>query len=230
LDTSESALLELGRDDLLDNLYNVDLSDWKDVYGFARDPAAYFDGLDEFDPTVLYTDGFTTLQVHSADEYVLSLDSGLKSSAMRDAGVVTVTRDWDAIKRLTMRYLIHFFSSFPSAAKIITFLENSREDSNNRITTGPLVQGAARNMMNAGFDVFMRTTAVKDKTREEGKKVVNTRYRYTFRDDSGKVTVKLRGRSKLPDEVDADPLKLWNCVRDKKLTWEEAEGLKEHGG
>lgn len=224
LDTIESALYELDRPDLLDNLYNVDLTNWDDIYGFVKEPYKYFPDLDDFDPTVMYTDGFSSAQIHSADEYVLSLDSGLKDgkSEMREKGVVTIQRDWDAIKRLTMRYLVRFISLRPETAKIITMLENSRAEESGAITTGPMIQGAARNMMNAAFDIFMRTSTKTEKSREEGKRVSTVKYFYTFRDDGGKVTVKVRGRSGVPDEAEADPVKLWKCLNDRKIKWEEA--------
>lgn len=200
LDTVEGALKALGRDDLLENLLNVNLPNWNDLGDFARDPQQFFDeDLLAWGPTVCFLEGYTSAQLISLEEELVKDDMGM-----------TELRDWNKVKRNTLRVLVRFRDikiGDVSQAKIITFLENQKEDDNSKQTTGPHIQGAARNLMMPAMDIMMRTTRGKNG------------YRYTFRDDTGKVDVKVRARAGVPDEVEADPVQLWKAVRDSNYQW-----------
>lgn len=204
LETIVGYLESRGKGELLENLLNVTLPDWDDLAKFAMNPQDFFDqDLAAFAPTVQYLEGYSSAQLIGLEEKLVVDDMGLPEQ-----------RDWNKVKRNTLRILVRFLGNQigdTPQAKLVTFLENVKEDEQtNKTVIGPLIQGAARNLMMPAFDIMMRTS--RDKTG----------YVYTFRDDSSKVNVKIRARDKTPDEVKADPEQLWALVRDPAHVWKKS--------
>ncbi len=203
LDTVIGHMQHLGKGELLENLLNVNLTDWNDIAAFARDPRPFFSDfdLDAWGPTVVFLEGYSSAQLISLEEELVKDDMGLPEQ-----------RDWNKVKRNTLRVLVRLkdlqIGDKPQA-KIVTFLENTKEDDQSKVVTGPLIQGAARDLMMPAFDLMVRTHKSKD-----GK------YHYTFRGPTEKLNVKSRERRGVPDEVEADPLQLWKALRDPGYKWE----------
>ena len=212
LTTVVEALKRLKKEDLLDNIRGVDLTTYEEVVTFVEDPGQFFEGLETFAPTVDVLEGFSGFQIDLLDEYILSFESKeMKDNELRDAGLVSSRQDWAGMKRGTMRVMRKFLGlnigSTPQH-KIVTALggKQGMNDLTKATEQTPLIQGSARDLIGAGFDLVLRCAS----------KEVNGKVEYFYHTgaDKSKFAVKTRG-VELPSIMDADPLKLWSILTGK---------------
>lgn len=216
LDTLEAAILRLGREDLLDQVNEAVFSRFDHLYEWCKDPQGNFD-YDISDTTVYMIDGFTAMQLIGLDGKLVEKAVG-KSPEIRDIVEVKDYKDWDKVRMLTIQLLAQFFNlglgSDQPPAKIITFLQNQKDDSlqNATMVNGPFVQGSARTLIPASFDICCQAFRDFDKATQKAV------YKYRFR-GTDKYAVKMRGRDQLPDIVEADPEALWRVLKDPNAAW-----------
>lgn len=109
-------LIKAGREDLLANLVFFELSSFQEVKEMLRDfknvPISEGLTIQDFEPDLLFWDGFSNFQTNYIDEYVLGMEYAGKvdkvGGQMRQEGIVAGEKDWDAIGRVSKRYLDDF--------------------------------------------------------------------------------------------------------------------------
>jgi hypothetical protein len=209
--TITERMKQLGRQELLDNVYGVDLTEYLHVTEFLKDPKSFLPDLDSFDPTVLVWEGFSNFQLTLLDEYILSFESAESDAALRSEGLFATRQDWAGMKRGTMRALNAFLNLHgPNRTwhKFVTCHEAkpAMEEATKKIQSSALLQGAAQTMIGGAFDLVIQTFI---KENAAGKP------EYFYRLQPGeKATAKVRGFKVEPVEA-ANMENLW-----KRLTGE----------
>lgn len=216
LDTLEAAILKSGREELLDRVNEVVLSRFDHLYAWCKEPSEFFD-YDISDTTVYMIDGFTAAQLIGLDGKLVEKQLG-PTPEIKDIVELKDYKDWEKVRMLTVQVLAQFFNLGLGVekppAKIITFLQNQKDDTLQNIiqSSGPFVQGSARTLIPASFDICTQAFRDYDKAAKQAV------YKYRLR-GSDKYAVKLRGRDQLPDIVEADPEALWRCLKDPNAPW-----------
>lgn len=213
------------REDLLQNIWNVDLTEYNDIEHFLKGNVQdFFEGdVESYQPTVCFWDGFTGAQLGAVDRHILSFAGGKTkdddATGLREAGLALGIRDYSALLHITMWCLERFLAlriGNTTQHKILTCLEDKPKDDDYaraKAKIGPLLFGAARTMMGGGFDVVLQTEVKRDGN--------DLKYDYIFRDPRKEVKFRSGGKqSKLwkkintqfEDREEADPIKLWNIL------------------
>jgi hypothetical protein len=201
--TIVNRLKKLGRPDLIDNILNLDVSEYEDVIAFYEDPLSYVPDLMAFKPTVHLWEGFSTFNNDLLDEY------SDKNDEFRD--VTEGFAHWYDIKRATMRALRKFFGfTLPDGTrmhKIMTSLEGKAQVNKmtNETEKAPLVQTGARDFVGGGFDVVINCY-------KEEKKDGTEEFFYRCAGASSKYAVKNRDFNLKPVEP-ADPERIWKILK-----------------
>jgi len=197
---------------VLENLAFVEFSSYEEVEKFLESPAPYFE---DFLPTVVVWEGFSTFNVDMLDEYILKIPSSIeKVGEMRHLGLQSTQQDWYAVKRGTVRALRKFLAlanpdgSVPD--KILTSLESTPEVDplTRKVERSFLVHGSGRALIGPAFDVILET--YKEEA-DDG----TIKYFYRAEGASDKYTLKSRGWPLQPVEP-ADPVRLWGILKHKQ--------------
>lgn len=225
--TIKTYLNSLGRKDLLDNVYLIELDGWKEVTAFLRDPYKFDPDLWAFDPDVLAWDGFSSFQQVDISEYVGGMQAAPKADGttrdrgdFREEGLIFEQADWGAIRNASMRTVDKFLAlKSPSGKplhKVMTCLEaiaykpkdSSKPNGPQEIVESykPMLSGAGGQFALGGFDLIMRT-AVKTERGEEGKVRVYT----LITAGNQNLVAKNRGFELEPVEP-ADAKRIWEQV------------------
>jgi len=219
--TVKNELRKRGKLDLLNNLVVVDVSTFDEIVGFFDNAIDYMPDLNDFNPTVIVWEGFTSFNVDILDEYILSMAPGADGAGeMRKEGWTHTKQDWQGHKRGTIRTLRRFLAWTPESGKkihkLLTCLESKPEinELSSKTQRGPLVHGTGRDLMNVGFDVVMQT--FKEETKETG--VIQHFYRFSGASD--KFVVKSRGFDLQPIEP-AEPERIWSILSGKVTNGEK---------
>lgn len=213
-------------DSLLDNLRFVDLK-YEGFTDFVRDPASIDNEIYTFDPDILFWDGASAFQQSDLEEYIGNMDplrSERKSgevSQQRSEGLVLEQSDWGMVKNGTLKPALKFLELHNVVtgkpwSKIVTFLEEEKSDYKDgkkvegTAKTGPLLHGAARKVIMAGFSVGLRA-----KKSKFGKDI-----KYQYLNEGDDLMVKDRG-FQLPSTLDGDAGRLWKDYIEPKIRAQE---------
>jgi hypothetical protein len=201
-----NGLKELGRPELVDNLMNVDISEYRDAIDLLGSPEEFFPGLVEFDPTVFFWEGFSTFNNDLLDEETEV------NKDMHGLGEGDKYAHWYDVKRATLRAMRKFFGlRLPNGKrlhKIMTFVEAKADvnDLTNVTEKAPMIQGSAKDLIAGGFDVVLNCYCEE----KDGK----FSYFYRCKGASGKYAVKNRGFKLQPIEA-AEPERIWRVIAAK---------------
>jgi hypothetical protein len=210
LRTIKEELRRRGKPELLDNLANIDISDWKSL-------ESVLDGINDvmiggektlwqWRPTMFVLEGMSNAQMNHLDDYVLGFDGGTKASEARAAGIDADERDWGRVRREMVKKVNTFlFTHNPDGTfvhKVITFYEGEpKEDKiTKEIKPNVLLQGGIRSFIGGAFDAMIRTRKLGGK--------------HIYEIDVEKTATKNRGLDLLAQEP-GDPLKLWLKITGK---------------
>lgn len=227
LKTVKQELVRAGRRDLLGNLKELEIAEYKDVgelLDVLNDPAAVGvvtvetpegeKDLWDWDPDMLVWEGFGNFQTNDVVNYVLEKTTpGYdKVSDSRVEGLRAELQDYDSIKRGTMKYVNDFLRTHnPRTGKVlhkyVTMHENAPKEGEAGAKAEVMLIGAARKAIAGGFDLVIRMTRKlqKDDTTGERKPV------YTYEVETAKATTKTRGYD-LPPMMEADMNVVWRRI------------------
>lgn len=206
---------------LLQNLIEIELTSWKDVDDWTKNPWADQELL-AFDPDILVWDGFSSFQQvvvaqHISDEQEArarkAAESGKASTPLSDSGLQFDQQDWGKVRNATLWPLNNFLRAQPPGTKRVHKYVTAQEDSEkeDRITKeilrAPLIQGSSRALLSAAFDVIMRFRYVKPPGSNDKAK---RKYVYVC-DGPENVLTKTRGFDLEPEEQ-AEPLRVWQKI------------------
>lgn len=196
LATVSDRLQAVGRPELLANLAWVDFDDFDTFDSFVRGalvPTVGGKSLWEWNPDVLCHDGFANFQESHVWRHVMGIAPDGAATESREEGVQASQREWGWVRRDSLLAIdlflrLHNPLSGKKLSKIITVLmDDGKEDKFTHETKkGPLVIGAARSYMPAGFDYVITLKALT----KPGSKTPD--YSYTC-DVGGNVVSKQRG-------------------------------------
>jgi hypothetical protein len=177
LSAIEIPVREEGNAHLLENAYEVQLPDYQTVEKFLKDPQKFLlencdFNLYEFNPDILFWDGFSTFQQIDVQEFIGNMQfQGKKASAQRESGLQMDQTDWGNIRNATVRCIDRFCALHDASRgkiwhKFVTSHENIKSQSTAdgksvlAETREPALQGAGANFAKGCFDLVMRTKVV----------------------------------------------------------------------
>ena len=215
-----TALRDLGRLDLADNVYHVELSEYEDIEVFVKEPTKIFPEIYDVDLDMIVWDGFTGFQQYQLSEYIgeqeaLRSDTGDRAKPVsegRQSGLWFEQTDWGQIRNGTLRNLSRYlYMNNKKTGKVwhkyVTCLESGKmkEDKlTGELQKSPLIQGAAAGMMGPAFDVIIQMRCL-----DQG---AGKMPKYEYRTiGSDKVLAKSRGIKLLPVE-EPNMLVVWNKI------------------
>jgi len=221
LRTVESALKKLGREDLLANLYEAPaFADYEEVSDFLQDPASRCPGLwTDFQPDFIFWDGFTEFQLLYLERYIADELQPDNPRADREAGLMSVEKDWNMVMNGTLRGSHDFFQirdpqTGREPHKIVTCKQAEKErDAVPGVEGKPapmkakktfILQGAAKKIFEGAFD-FIFLAAKKDSLKPGEPPSFVWRVQA-----SEKQTAKVRGCEFTEKEIPADFSSLWS--------------------
>ena len=211
--------LQKRKPEALKNVLNVDLQTYDEVIDFCDEPEEFFPGLYDFDPDILFFDGFTSFQMTAltdqvSEEITAKQKDGDESN---EAGLRFEFLDWGKIRSGTIKVLnkflnIHNKKTGRHWSKYVTCLKDkAKEDKlTGQVTRGPLIQGAAYSIITAGFDVIMESSS---KMSKDGDESGNRKYIYTT-GGHDKLVAKTRG-IEIASVVDADMAKIFKLLNEQ---------------
>lgn len=175
----EGPLRREGKAAALENGVDVEIPDYATVETFLKNPAAIWPEIYDFDPDILFWDGFGAFQQIEMIDYVGSMDGGKRSTEQRDSGLQLEQRDWGLVKTATVRLLDRFCSLHnPRTGKIWHKIVTAHEAVKSKeIGPGqavlaeskePLLSGAGGILARGAFDLILKASVRKAKTGEEG--------------------------------------------------------------
>jgi hypothetical protein len=159
----KNELKRLGREDLFANIFALELPTYDDVAEFLIEPANVDPDIYDLDIDMLVWDGFTGFQQGQLDEHVMSLaPAGDKVGELRDAGLFANQQDWGGIKRGTLTNMNRalYLNNRKTGKlwhKFVTALADSKSQEYGAAGErefGPLLQGAAKKMIEPAFDLI----------------------------------------------------------------------------
>lgn len=216
IETVEMACINSGQRHLLKNLRSVELVDYESVQQFIDNPEAVYPAIYDFDPDVLFWDGFACYQQVYVSEYVGGLfvakseNNNKEVSAAVSEGLQMETQHWGQIKNATARAIHNFCGMYNVKTgkkwhKIVTAQEEVKMLDAKARTDGrvpikeqgyPMLQGKAFNFFNAAFTAIIRTV------KQDGK------FYYSAGDDN-KVAKTREFTLGEENRMEADMKKLW---------------------
>lgn len=218
LTTVKTALRDIGRQDLEDNLYYLELPDYEDVELFLKEPTKIFPDIYDIGLDMMVWDGFTGFQQYQLSEYIGEQEAyrGEDSKPVSDArqsGLWLERTDWGQIRNGTIRMLSRFLYLHNKKDgkvwhKYVTCLESGKvktDQLTGDLQKAPLIQGAAASMMGPAFDLIVQMNV----TEKDGK----TEYQYKTSGNQ-KLLAKSRGIKLEPVEP-ADMRVIWNKICDQ---------------
>jgi len=174
----EGPLRREGKLDALDNGVDIEIRDYATTMKFLEKPESIWPEIYDFDPDIIFWDGFGAFQQIELMEYVGDMSGGKKSTEQRESGLQLEQRDWGLVKQATIRMLDRFCSLHnPKTGKvwhkILTAHEAIKSVSNGDAsvlteTKEPLLSGAGGVLSKGAFDLILKTSVRKAKSGEEG--------------------------------------------------------------
>ena len=229
LATVYAELKRSGEEKLLENAYVISgLITYDDVYSFLSDPKEVWPEIYDMDIDMVAWDGFSgfqlvQLQDHIGEDLAPEDSNTRKVSDVRKEGLKLEQQDWGAIKNATVKALTKFLNlNNPVTGKVwhkyMTCLEAEKERLL-QVNDGDkpryeekktlLIQGAAKKLVEAAFDIVIEARAVLERG-DEGKKRV---YQYHTQPHE-KLTAKARGVQLEPIEK-PDMAAIWQKTREQ---------------
>lgn len=177
LNAIEIPLRAEGKHHLLDNILEIQLPDYPSVEKFLKDPTKFINkeqaGVDlyDWDPDVLFWDGFSSFQQIDIQEYIGAMEAGKKSTEQRVSGLRMEQSDWGDIRNATVRAANRFCELNNRKTgkiwhKIFTSLESvkSKPSADNKSvleeSKEPALQGAGAIFVKGAFDLVIKTKVV----------------------------------------------------------------------
>lgn len=208
-----------------DNFVSIRMN-YKGVVQFMRDPASLDPGIYDFDPDIIFWDGFTAFQQADLEGYIADEMDPVRSHKNKDnveqhreEGLFLEQADWGMIKNGTLKPLNGFFNlhnvkTGKPWSKAITFLEDKKDDwvdgkrVDNSGKSGPMIHGASRKLVGAACSIMLQT-----KKTEFGNDV---QYKYISRGPDLMIKDRSYG---LPAEMQADAGLLWREYIAPRIKW-----------
>lgn len=204
---SASALIADNDVSKLNNIYNVDLTDYDEVMAFLEEPKTFFPDIYEYNPDFLYWEGFSAYQLTILSDRVL--DEKDTGSALK-----ADMQDWGKIKSGTVRPLNRFLNLHDTVTgkhwnKIVTCHKDlPKEDKlTGQRMSGPLIQGAAFSIVQMAFDAVIAINVVNKK---DGDNASKREYSYLVYGNDN-IAAKARGL-KLESVEPADMAVVWKKI------------------
>jgi AAA domain-containing protein len=166
-------LRRAGRTDLLDNLFEVELSGFDNVVTFLKEPQKLVPEIYDLDIDVLFWDGYSAFQQVDMSEHVGDMtparsEGGKEVAPAVEAGLQFEQAQWGQIRNGTVRTLDWFCAMHNNKTgkrwhKIVTAHESLRNKNDGKggfvETKEPLLQGAGGKLAGGAFDLVIRTYA-----------------------------------------------------------------------
>lgn len=178
----EIPLIRTKQAQLLANLAIVEIKGNDEMQSFLKEPAAFFPEIYEFDPDLLFWDGFSGWQQIDLMEAVgddISATAGTNKVVgdMRSAGNKLEMQDWGTVRQATVKAIdafcgLHNKKTGKLWHKIVTCLESikSKPAGNGSTLTEtkePFLSGAGGKFVCAAFDLVLRTVAKTEKDEDD---------------------------------------------------------------
>lgn len=175
----EGPLRRIGRADALENAVDVEINDYETMEAFLDDPASVWPEIYDFNPDILFWDGFGAFQQIQLMEQIGDMSGGKNSTEQRESGLQLETRDWNLVKNDTVRKLNKFCGLHNRRTgkiwhKVLTAHEaiKSKETAPGKSVLAeskePLLSGAGGVLARGAFDLILKTSMRKAKVGEEG--------------------------------------------------------------
>ena len=221
LSTVTHELRSLGREDLLDNVLTVILSDYKQVVSFLNDPTSIFPEIYDEGIDFLVWDGFSGFQHNLLSDEIGNMTperaAGKEVSDARDSGLFFEQQDWNMVKNGTIRNLDKFLKLHNRKTgqvwhKIVTCLEEMKASrGSNGVTYVEtrecMLQGSAKKLILPAFDLIINTRI----TEENGKRS----FKYLCAGSETLTGAKTRGL-KIDATEEGNMFKLWEKISEQK--------------
>lgn len=217
------ALRHAGKEELLDNLYEVVINGDDELQEFLLTPRSFFPDIYTVDLDWVVWDGFGAWQQVDLSERIGGMAvprAGNKELPQAvEEGLQFEQQQWGMMRNATIR-AVHKFCSLKNKEtgkiwhKIVTVqegvkskkVEAGKDASSLTETHMPLVQGAGGVLMGGAFDLIIRTHEVKE---TDSKGIVSSKYLYELKGENH--MSKNRG-FKLPNVMPADMQELWKSI------------------
>lgn len=175
----EGPLRREGHADKLMNGKDVELPTYEDLESFLNNPQEIWPDIYDWDPDILFWDGFGAFQQIQLMEEVGDMDGGKNATEQRQSGLQLETRDWNLVKQDTIRKLSKFCALHNRKTgkiwhKVVTCHESikSKETAPGKSalteTKEPLLSGAGGIMARGAFDLILKTSVRNKTAGEEG--------------------------------------------------------------
>lgn len=217
LTTVKLRMRQLGLEHLLVNLFEVVLSGYEEVQEFLEEPAVYFPTIYDEDLDWLVWDGFSNWQQVDLSEKIGAIPIEKKNGELAPAvqeGLFFDYGQWGMMRNATVRN-IHNFCSLNNKKtgkvwhKSVTSLENIRKMEGAKEFTEqkePLLQGAGGVLIEAAFDLIIRTKVQRSK---DAKGDLVEEYLYQIKAENKRT----KNRGFVVDNViPADMAALWSLI------------------
>lgn len=222
-----------GKEELLNNLFCLDLESYDDVDSFLDNPTEFVPEIYDLGIDVMFWDGFSFFQqVHLSEKvYENATSAPVKdnkgpSTAARTSGLQFEQLDWGQIRNGTIRPLsaylnLHDIKNNKLWHKVVTCAESVRtSQEGTRETKTPLLQGAAGILVGHAFDLIIKCKAESVITVGKSEDSTPRVYSYVTAGHENLVS-KTRG-FKLPSSMEANGELLWKTLL-KQLGQEKVE-------
>jgi hypothetical protein len=207
------------REDLLNNLYYVELPNYTDVETFLKTPEVIWPEVYDAGITMAAWDGFSGFQQIQLSDYVSEMKpvrgaGGKEISDAREAGLFLEQVDWGTVRNLARFLAMHNRKDGTLWHKYVTCLESGKllqDTLSGETQRAPLIQGSAAALVGPALDVILRMSAKRKRganVEDEGGPV-EYKYLTTGHD---KMLAKSRGLILDPEEP-ADMSKLWAKIK-----------------
>lgn len=178
----ELPLIRAGKTELLNNLAIVEVKGNDEMQEFLKEPAAFFPQIYDFDPDILFWDGFSgwqqiDLMEAVGDDIAATAGTNKVIGDMRSAGNKLEMQDWGTVRQATVKAVDAFCGLNNKKTgklwhKILTCLESikSKPSGQSSVLTEskePFLTGAGGKFVCAAFDLVLRTVARTEKDEDD---------------------------------------------------------------
>ena len=177
----EAPLRREGSEAALENGVDIEIRSFEELDAFLRNPAKFWPEIYDWDPDIIYWDGFGAFQQIEINEYVGGMEGESKKgpSEQRGSGLKLEQSDWGLVMNATIRSLDRFCSLHNRKTgkiwhKLVSAHENIKSVQTGPTTSvlgeakEPLLSGRGGIMARGAFDLILKTQVRKAKPTEEG--------------------------------------------------------------
>lgn len=218
------------RFDLLDNLFEVELSGFDNVVTFLKEPTKLVPEIYDLDIDVLFWDGYSAFQQVDMSEHVGDMtpsrsEGGKEIAPAVEAGLQFEQAQWGQIRNGTVRTLDWFCAMHNTKTgkrwhKIVTAHEAIKNKGDNKggfvEAKEPLLQGAGGKLAGGAFDLVIRTYATATIAAGGGKEEdTASDYKYWYITKGHQNLVAKNRGFELPAKMDGNFMELWKQLNNQ---------------